>query len=85
MVIAGAVGLAVFPFALSDVFSSGRGVEAMENLSRGLSGYGSRLFAFLGIVSERTSLPLLLAALLAAAVLALVFALLKRGGCSRRV
>lgn len=78
MVIAGAVGLAAFPFALSDVFSSGRGVEAMENFSRGLSGYGSRLSAFLGIVSERTSLSLLLAALLAAAVLTLVFALLKK-------
>lgn len=77
MVIAAVIGLAAFPFAVSDVFSSGRGVEAMENLSRGLSGYGSRLYAFLGIVSGRTSLPLLLGVLAAAAVPA-VFAGLRR-------
>lgn len=50
MVTAAVIGVAVFPFAISDVFSSGRGVEALENLSQGLSGYGTRLAAFGGIL-----------------------------------
>lgn len=54
MVIAAVIGLVGFPFAISDVFSSGRGVEALQNLSEGLSGYGERLVAFAKILSERT-------------------------------
>lgn len=46
MIIAAVIGLAVFPFAVSDVFSSGRGVEALENLRNGLKGYGTRLWNF---------------------------------------
>lgn len=56
-VIAAAIGIAVFPFAIADVFSTGRGVEALENLSRGLSGYGERVAAFAGILWERTLSP----------------------------
>ena len=54
MIIAGAVGLMVFPFAISDVFSSSRGVEALGNLGEGLSGYGERLAGFFGIFTDRT-------------------------------
>lgn len=72
MVIAAAIGLAIFPFAISDVFSSGRGVEAMENLSLGLSGYGGRIYTFFQIVGGRTFFPLFWGVLLIAAVLAAV-------------
>lgn len=54
MAIAAVIGVGLFPFAISDVFSSGRGVEALQNLSEGLSGYGERLLAFAKILSERT-------------------------------
>lgn len=54
MVLAAVIGVACFPFAVSDVFASGRGVEALDNLSAGLSGYGTRLWAFLQIVAART-------------------------------
>lgn len=51
------IGLALFPFAVSDVLSSGRGVEALTNLSRGLRGYGERLAAFGKILLEKTLSP----------------------------
>lgn len=54
MLLAATLGLAVFPFAVQDVLSSGRGVEALENLAEGMSGYGVRLTAFLNIVQNRT-------------------------------
>ena len=54
MMIAGVLGIVVFPFAISDVFSSGRGVEALGNLSKGFAGYGERLAAFLRILADRT-------------------------------
>ena len=54
MVIAALAGLLIFPFALSDVFSSSRGVEALENLSFGFSGYGQRLSAFFELLASRT-------------------------------
>lgn len=68
MVIAAVMGVAVFPFAISDVFSSGRGVEALGNLAAGFSGYGTRLREFLQIIVSRTLWPLfwILLALLAA-------------------
>lgn len=78
MVIAAAIGLAVFPFAISDVFSSGRGVEAMENLSLGLSGYGSRIYTFLQIVGGRTFFPLFWGVLFIAAVLAVVSGIVRK-------
>lgn len=53
MVTAAVIGVAVFPFSIADVFSSGRGVEALENLSSGLAGYGERLAAFAEILIKR--------------------------------
>lgn len=66
MITAAVIGVAGFPFAIADVFSSGRGVEALENLSAGLAGYGSRLISFGGIWADRLGeavLLILLAAL----------------------
>ncbi len=54
MVSAAVIGLVCFPFAISDVFSSGRGVEALANLSSGLDGYGMRLRRFGGILVQET-------------------------------
>lgn len=54
MVIAAVIGLGLFPFAISDVFSSGRGTEALENLASGLTGYGQRLLSFGRILADRT-------------------------------
>ncbi len=72
MAIAAAGGLIVFPFAIADVFSSGRGVEALGNLSQGLAGYGTRLIAFGSILVRRGAgcYSLLLILLLAAVALA---------------
>lgn len=72
MCIAAAVGILVFPFAISDVFSSGRGVEALDNLSAGFSGYGIRLWEFLKILGNRTLVPLFWALMLVLAAAALV-------------
>lgn len=52
MVLAGVTGVALFPFSIKDVFSSGRGEEALQNLGRGFSGYGTRLSAFGSILLE---------------------------------
>lgn len=72
MVIAAVIGLALFPFAISDVFSSGRGTEALENLASGLTGYGQRLLAFGKILADRTvGAPLFLGACAAGVVLLL--------------
>lgn len=54
MVIAAIIGVGVFPFAIADVFSSGRGVEALQNLSEGFGGFGSRIAAFAEILADRT-------------------------------
>lgn len=54
MLLSAVLGLAVFPFAVQDVISSDRGVEALENLTEGMSGFGMRLAAFLDIVQSRT-------------------------------
>lgn len=74
MLTAAVVGLVVFPFAVSDIFSSGRGVEALGNLAAGFSGYGTRLGAFLGILLSRTFFPLIWILPLALAVLAVCLA-----------
>lgn len=69
---AAVAGVLVFPFSIPDVFSSGRGVEALTNLSLGLSGYGERLAAFGKILTERLGVgcvALMLAALAAELVL----------------
>ena len=54
MVLAAVIGLVLFPFAIADVFSSGRGVEALDNLASGFAGYGARLLAFGRILADRT-------------------------------
>lgn len=50
MLLSAVAGVALFPFSVQDVFASGRGTEALENLGKGLSGYGERLAAFGGIL-----------------------------------
>jgi hypothetical protein len=54
MITAACIGLLCFPFAISDVFSSTRGVEALENLKGGIGGYGGRLADFAKILVMRT-------------------------------
>lgn len=72
MILAAVAGLALFPFAIADVFSSGRGVEALGNLSRGLAGYGTRLAAFGRLLLHRGTggYSLIVVLLLAALALA---------------
>lgn len=50
MILAAAIGVGAFPFAIQDVLSSGRGTEALQNLRQGLSGYGERVGAFGGMI-----------------------------------
>lgn len=80
MALSAVIGVTGFPFAIQDVFSSGRGVEALNNLSEGMSGYGSRLIAFGTIVLQNT----LYRALWAVPLVLLVICLLKRGKKSNR-
>ena len=68
MVLAAVIGLVLFPFAIADVFSSGRGVEALDNLASGFAGYGARLLAFARILADRTVGDMLLGAGCATAV-----------------
>ena len=53
MIIAAIVGVIGFPFAISDVFSSSRGVEALGNLQGGLSEYIERINRFGEILLKR--------------------------------
>ncbi len=83
MAAAAVIGIAVFPFAIQDVFSSGRGVEALENLSSGLDGYGIRLAAFGKIMAERIGVWCLLTA--AAVVIGCgIYFLWKRGSAGAK-
>lgn len=75
MVIAALIGLIGFPFAIADVLSSGRGVEALASFRQGLAGYGERLTAFAGILAVRLGI----------AVLCIVGALLAAGMIGRLV
>lgn len=54
MVIAAVVGVGVYPFGVKHILSSGRGVEAIDNLTSGLAGYGERLLSFGKILLQRT-------------------------------
>lgn len=71
---AAVIGVGIFPFSVGDVLSSGRGVEAIGNLTSGLGGYGERLRAFgeillvRGFGEKRAGLVLALLLLAAAAV-----------------
>ncbi len=53
MLLAAIVGVGFFPFAISDVFSSARGKEALTNLGEGLFDYGNRLSIFGEMVLDR--------------------------------
>lgn len=57
MVIAALIGIALFPFAIEDVFSSGRGMDAISSLKEGLSGYAEDFSEFAGILAKRTFEP----------------------------
>ncbi len=52
MICAGAIGVLLFPFSVADVFSSGRGVEALQNLGGSFSDFVYRLGAFSRILAE---------------------------------
>ena len=54
MVLSAVIGLILFPFSIADVFTSGRGTEALGNLASGFAGYGERLLAFGRILADRT-------------------------------
>ena len=56
MMMAAVIGIIFFPFAISDVFASGRGVEALGNLTKGFSGMGIRLTAFGRILGEASGM-----------------------------
>ena len=52
MIIAAVIGLICFPFAIGDVFSSGRGEEALGNLKSGFGDLFMRVSAFLEILGR---------------------------------
>lgn len=54
MGISAALGLCIFPFSVSDVLYSERGVESVQNLGGGLSGLGERFIRFGQIIKERS-------------------------------
>lgn len=72
MVTAAVIGVAVFPFSIADVFSSGRGVEALSNLSSGFAGYGERLTAFGEILMKRLGAGYMMALSMAILVFGLI-------------
>lgn len=71
MVIAAVIGVGIYPFAISDVFASSRGVEALGNLAGGLADYLVRIRTFGGILLERCFGNVWLGLVCVAAVLAL--------------
>lgn len=81
MGISAVLGLCIFPFSVADVLYSERGVESVQNLGGGLSGFGERMLHFLGILKEEVlggTMGLGIFLLIAVAALA-VRALLKWG------
>jgi len=77
MIIAAVIGVGLYPFGVKHILTSGRGVEAIDNLLGGLSGYGERLLTFGGILLQRTfgqkNLGLAVMALLLSAAVILLF------------
>lgn len=73
MVTAAVIGVVVYPFSVGHVFSSGRGVEALENLSAGLRGFGSRLFAFAEILCREIGWALVLLPMVVVVMVAVVW------------
>ncbi len=82
MALAGIIGVGVYPFAVKHVLSSGRGVEAIENLKTGFSDMGARLLAFGRLLFEGAVgngvVGLILTLCLAAAVI-LLYVLNRKG------
>ncbi len=86
MLLAAIIGVGLFPFSVADVFSSGRGVEALENLSQGFAGYGSRLWAFGEIlVRETGSACLLFLAVVVLWILLVIVGRFKQNDTNSRV
>ncbi len=54
MILAAVLGVCIFPFSIADVLSSGRGVEALQNLGGGLADFVKRLQVFGGFVLQRS-------------------------------
>lgn len=54
MMLAGIIGVGIYPFSVKHILTSGRGVEAIGNLLSGLAGYGERLAEFGKILLLRT-------------------------------
>lgn len=53
MILSAVIGVCIFPFAVADVLSSGRGVEALQNLSGSLADFVQRILRFGQMVLER--------------------------------
>ena len=83
MVTSAVIGVVVFPFSVADVFSSGRGVEALENLSSGFAGYGERLLAFGAILVKRLGVGCVAVLMTALAAELLISALYRIPGLRR--
>lgn len=81
MTISAVIGVGIYPFAIQDVFSSGRGVEALQNLSAGISGYGIRILEFGKILISRCGGGIT-AVLFGAAVIGILYNRYKKG-CSK--
>ena len=64
MALAAVIGLVLFPFAIGDVFSSGRGVEALENARSGFGEFWTRILAFLEILGTACGMLCIFALLL---------------------
>lgn len=81
MVIAAVLGVCIFPFSILDVFASGRGVEALNNLQGGFADFLQRLGIFGDMILERCfGFTLLGILLLAAGIVCIIWALCKRKG-----
>lgn len=53
MILSAVIGVCIFPFAVADVLSSGRGVEALQNLGGSPADFVQRIFRFGQMVLER--------------------------------
>lgn len=79
MIISAVIGVGLFPFAISDVFSSERGVEALQNLQGGLANYAERLKVYGSMILSRGfSYTWLGVLLLAAGIVYLIYLLWKK-------
>lgn len=86
MVLAGIIGVGIYPFSVKHILTSGRGVEAIGNLLSGLAGYGGRLTEFGKILLLRTfgqqGWGLAVLAVLVLAAVGMAVRRWRRGDCS---